>query len=169
MNTAIWQKVDLFARSVVPFIMSLLLVILSVVPTYIPDYNQVTPVFALIAIYHWPVYRPNLLSLLPVFFLGFIQDLLLGTPIGLYILVFLTVYGIVFFQRRFFIGRPFIIYWIGFAVIAALASIESYLLASAWHLTLLNFDIIAFQYCLLLGLFPIITWIFLRWQLAFLQ
>ena len=88
---------------------------------------------------------------------------------GLYTVVFLSVYGIVFFQRRFFIGRSFIYYWIGFALVAALALIESYLLASAWHLTLLEFDVIVFQYCLLLGVFPIIAWVFLRWQLAFLQ
>ena len=169
MNIAIWHKIDLFAKSTAPFLMGLLLVIFSVVPTHIPHYSQIAPIFAFVAIYHWSVYRPDLLSVLPVFLLGFIQDLLMGTPIGLYILVFLTVYGIVFSQRKFFIGRSFVFYWTGFAVIAALALLESYLLASVWHLTFLDFNAIIFQYFVLLGVFPLITWVFLKWQLMFLQ
>ena len=149
--------------------MSLVLVVFSVIPTYIPDFNQVSPIVALIAIYHWAVYRPNLLSLIPVFVLGLIQDLLIGTPVGLYVLVFLSVYGIVFSQRRFFIARSFVFYWVGFAVIAAFGLLESYFLASAWHLTILDFNVIIFQYLVLLGLFPVIAWILLKWQLMFLQ
>ena len=98
-----------------------------------------------------------------------VQDLLLGTPIGLYILVFLTVYGIVLSQRRFFIGKSIIFYWLGFATISALASIESYILASAWNLMFLGFDVLIFQYLILLGIFPIVVWLLLKWQMLILQ
>ncbi len=169
MNVAVWQKLDHFARSITPFFFTLLLTVLSVVPTHIPDYTQITPIFALVSVYHWAVYRPNLLPLLLVFVLGMVQDLLLGTPIGLYILVFLTVYGIVLSQRRFFIGKSFIFYWLGFATISALASIESYILASAWNLMFLGFDVLIFQYLILLGIFPIVVWLLLKWQMLILQ
>ena len=169
MNIAIWQKLDYLARSITPFGLSLILLVLSVLPTHIPGYMQIAPVLALISVYHWAIYRPNLLPIFAVFILGLLQDLLLGTPVGLYILVFLTVYGVVLSQRRFFVGKSFIFFWFGFAVISMLASIESYFLGSIWNVILLDFNAATFQYLILLGIFPAVAWVFLRWQQVFLQ
>ena len=169
MNIAIWQKLDYLARAVTPFCLSLLLVILSIIPTQIPSYMEIAPVLALVSIYHWAIYRPNLLPTISVFLLGLLQDLLIGAPVGLYTLVFLTVYGIVASQRRFFEKKSFIIYWFGFAVVSFLATIEGYLLGSVWHVTLLDFNVSIFQYLVSLGIFPSVAWIFLRWQQTFLQ
>jgi len=169
MNIAIWQNLDNLARSFIPFGLSLILVVLSVLPTHIPGYMQIAPILALISIYHWAIYRPNLLPILAVFILGLLQDLLLGTPVGLYVLVFLTVYGVVLSQRRFFVGKSFIFFWFGFAVISMLASIESYFLGSIWNVILLDFNAATFQYLILLGIFPAVAWVFLRWQQVFLQ
>ncbi len=169
MNIAIWQKLDYLARSFTPFGLSLILVVLSVLPTHIPGYMQIAPILALISVYHWAIYRPNLLPIFAVFILGLLQDLLLGTPVGLYVLVFLTVYGVVLSQRRFFVGKSFIFFWFGFAAISMLASIESYFLGSIWNVILLDFNAATFQYLILLGIFPAVAWVFLRWQQAFLQ
>jgi len=169
MNIAIWQKLDNLARSFTPFGLSLILVVLSVLPTHISGYMQIAPILALISVYHWAIYRPNLLPIFAVFILGLLQDLLLGTPVGLYVLVFLTVYGVVLSQRRFFVGKSFIFFWFGFAVISMLASIESYFLGSIWNVILLDFSAATFQYLILLGIFPAVAWVFLRWQQAFLQ
>ena len=169
MNIAIWQKLDYFTRSSTPFILSLILVILSVIPTYIPSYMAVAPVLPLVSIYHWAIYRPNLLPVFSVFILGLMQDILMGTPVGLYVLVFLTVYGIVLSQRRFFAEKSFIFYWLGFGAISLLASIESYLLGSVWNGVFLDSNAAAYQYIILLGISPTLAWIFLRWQQAFLQ
>ena len=169
MNIAIWQKLDYLARSITPFGLSLILLVLSVLPTHIPGYMQIAPILVLISIYHWAIYRPNLLPIFAVFILGLLQDLLLGTPVGLYILVFLTVYGVVLSQRRFFVSKSFTVYWFGFAVISMLASIESYFLGSIWNVILLDFNAATFQYLILLGIFPAVAWVFLRWQQAFLQ
>lgn len=169
MNIALWQKLDKFARFSTPFILSLILVILSVVPTYIPGSMAVAPILPLVSIYHWAIYRPNLLPVFTVFVLGLLQDLLLGTPVGLYVLVFLTVYGLVVSQRRFFVEKSFVFYWFGFAVTSMVASLECYLLGSLWNIMFLDFNAATFQYIILLGIFPALAWIFLRWQQAFLQ
>ena len=91
MNTGLWQKFDHLVRSSAPFVLSLVLVVLSVIPTHIPFYMEVAPILPLVSIYHWAIYRPNLLPVFAVFILGLLQDILVGTPIGLYTLVFLTV------------------------------------------------------------------------------
>ena len=100
---------------------------------------------------------------------GLVQDLLGGAPVGLHALVMLTVYGTVVWQRRFLVGKSFVIYWFGFALIGLGASAESWLLASLWNLVFLDLRAIFFQYLLAIGLFPVIAWIFLHWQRAFLQ
>ena len=169
MNIGLWQKLDYLVRSSAPFVLSLVLVVLSVIPTHIPVYMEVAPILPLVSIYHWAIYRPNLLPVFAVFILGLLQDMLFGTPVGLYVLVFLTVYGIVYSQRRFFIGKSFIFYWLGFAAVSMLASFESYFLGSVWNAVFLNFNAAIFQYLILLGIFPTLAWIFLRWQQAFLQ
>ena len=169
MNVALWHKLDFLSRAVTPFCLSLALVIFSIIPTQIPGYMEIAPTLALVAIYHWAIYRPNLLPTIAVFALGLLQDLLLGTPVGLYILVFLTVYGIVYSQRRFFVKKSFTIYWFGYAVISMLATLEGYILGSIWHVMLLDFNVSIFQYLLSLGIFPSVAWVFLRWQQAFLQ
>ncbi len=168
MNAVFWQRLDKAARSITPFGLTLFLVVLSVVPTRIPDYAEIAPVLALMSVYHWAIYRPNLMPLWAVFILGFLQDLLSGVPLGLYIIVFLTVYGVVLSQRRFFAGKSFMLYWLGFGIIAFGAALESWMLASLWNLTLLKFETVFFQYLVSLGIFPIVAWIFLRWQQALL-
>ena len=169
MNIGFWQKLDYVVRSSAPFVLSLILVVLSVIPTHIPVYMEVAPILPLVSIYHWAIYRPNLLPVFAVFILGLLQDILVGTPIGLYTLVFLTVYGIITSQRRFFAGKSFVFYWLGFAIISMLASFESYFLGSVWNVTILDFNAAIFQYLILLGIFPTLAWFFLRWQQAFLQ
>ncbi len=164
MNTARWQRLDLWARNTTPFGIAVLLVILNVIPTSIPDYAAITPTLALIAVYHWAIYRPNLLPLTAVFALGLLQDILSGAPLGVYVLVFLTAYGIVLSQRRFLTGKSFMIYWLGFAIIAFGAGVESWVLASIWNFALLDFHSLFFQSLILLGLFPIVAWMLLRWQ-----
>ena len=70
MNTALWQKLDQAARNITPFLLTLVLVFISVLPTRIPIYAEVAPVLALVAVYHWAIYRPNLMPLWCVFLLG---------------------------------------------------------------------------------------------------
>ena len=164
MSSIFWQRLDTAARSITPLALTLFLVILSVVPMRVPGYAEIAPVLALMAVYHWTIYRPNLMPLWSVFVLGALQDLLSGVPLGLYILVFLTVYGVVLSQRRFFAGRSFPLYWLGFGIMSFCATIESWFIASLWHLSLLSFETVFFQFLLSMGIFPLVAWVFLTWQ-----
>lgn len=168
MNITVWHRLDQWVRNITPVGLTLVLVIFSVVPLRIPGYAAIAPVLALMAIYHWAIYRPNLMPLGAVFVLGLLQDLLSGAPVGLNVLVFLTVFGVVLSQRRFFAGQSFLIYWVGFAIIAFGAGVESWLIASLWNMSVVDFRLIFFQYLLSLGIMPIVAWLFLRWQQAIL-
>ncbi len=169
MSSDFLQRADRWARNTTPFGLTLTLIIIGVLPLHIPEYAAIAPVFAVTSVYHWGVYRPHLLPSLAVFVLGLVQDVLSGTPIGLYAVVFLSLYGVCVFQRQFLVGKSFLVYWMGFGLIWFVASIELWALSSAWHLALLDIKGFVFQYLLTVGLFPFIAWIFLRWQQAFLQ
>jgi rod shape-determining protein MreD len=168
MNTAVWHKIDQSARNLTPFLLSLVLVVLTVLPSGIPSLAPVAPPLALMSIYHWTVYRPNQLPVVGVFAIGILHDLLSGAPLGLFTLVFLTAYGVTLTQRRFVAGKSFLIYWFGFALIAAGASLESWVFACAWTFSLLDPNAMIFQYLVTIGLFPLFAGVFLRWQQALL-
>jgi len=164
MKPSVWYRLDALARNLTPFGITLILVLLSVVPLYLPVYARVAPVLPVMAVYHWAMHRPRLLPAYAVFGIGFLQDVLTGMPIGVNIVVFLTVYGVVLSQRRFFAGKSFLISWLGFALVAAGAAVESWLLVSAFHVTLVDARAVLVQYLVTLGCFPIFALFFLSWQ-----
>ena len=169
MRPPLWQRLDAVARNLTPFGLTLILVILSVVPLHLPDFQRVAPGLTLMAVYHWAIYRPNLLPASVVFLIGVLQDALMGLPMGVSAVVFLTVYGVVLSQRRFFAGKSFAIVWFGFTLVAAGAAVESCLLVSAFNTAFLNPEAALYQYVVTVGVFPILAWGFLRWQRTFLR
>jgi len=164
MNITFWQRIDLTARNVTPFVISVLLVVLNVLPIPAPGINTITPIFALMSLYHWAIYRPNLMPFSAVFAIGLFQDLLGGAPVGLFTLVFLTIYGVAVTQRRFIAGKSFLIYWFGFVMLALAAAVESWVLGSAWYFAVLDLRPVVFQFLVSVGIFPILAWMLLQWQ-----
>lgn len=47
------------ARHMVPFIVTLMLVLLAATPTHVPGVVRVGPMLSLIGVYYWSVYRPT--------------------------------------------------------------------------------------------------------------
>lgn len=169
MTSGLWQRMDLLARQLTPFILTLALVILNAVPLHLPGLARIAPLLPLMAIYHWAIFRPRLLPAWVVFLIGVLQDVLSGTPIGVNALVFLAVYGAVLSQKKFFTGKSFAILWLGFALIAAGAMALSWVAVSVLSIALVEPRTVIFQYLLTLGLFPAVAWLLLTWQRAFLR
>jgi rod shape-determining protein MreD len=169
MTSGLWHRMDMLARQLTPSMFTLALVFINVVPFHIPEFSRVAPLLPLMAVYHWAIFRPKLLPAYAVFLIGLFQDVLTGTPIGVNALVFLIVYGVVLSQKRFFIGKSFLILWLGFSIIAAGASVISWAAVSLFYVTLVEPRTVFFQYLMTLGFFPAVAWLFLRWQRAFLR
>lgn len=166
---AVLQRLDRLARNVWPFILSLLIVMVSVLPFYIPDIGRIAPNLAVMAVFYWAIYRPDLFPVVAAFALGLWQDLLVGSPLGINALVLLMVHWAVNSQRRFFLGKSFSVVWWAFAVIATGASILFWLLSAAYHATLVAPAPVAFQLLLTVGLYPFMTWLFASTQHAVLR
>ena len=169
MKPSLWLRLDVLARKLTPFGLTVLLVLVGLIPLHVPDFSRVAPTLAVMAVYYWTIFRPGLLPAPAVFLVGLLQDILSGMPIGINTVVLLGVYGVVLSQRRFFAGKSFVILWLGFALVAGGAELASWLLISLYHSSVVAAQPVFFQYLVTLGSFPLLAWFFMRWQHAFLR
>ncbi|MBL6932848.1 MAG: rod shape-determining protein MreD [Rhodospirillales bacterium] len=169
MKPVFWSRLDTTARRLTPFGLTVLLVLINVLPLQMPGFARVMPLLPLMSIYLWAVHHPNLMPAYAVFLIGLLQDTLTGTPLGVNVMAYLIVYGTVVWQRRFLVGKSFAVIWVGFSLVGAGAMVITWLLISSYHSVLASPDAMAFQYLLSLGVFPLLSWLFMRWQQAFLS
>lgn len=166
---SLWIRLDTVARQLTPFLLTMLAVLVTVLPLQLPNLGMAGPVWPLMAVFYWGLYRPDLMPPAAVFVAGLMLDVLSGAPIGVNTLSFLLVHGVVAAQRRFFYGKPYAIVWLGFAFVSAGAFLASWLLASAWHGTMVAPRMLIFQFLLTVGCFPLLSWALLAWQRLFLR
>lgn len=159
MTDRLSQRLDRFARNLLPAFLSVVLVLLSAVPFYVPGYGQVAANWALMAVFYWSVYRPELMPNLLAFGLGLFLDILVGAPPGMNALILGLARAIVVTQSRVFRGISFTVLWCGFALIAIAAAMLKWMLASALNLTILIPDPALFQAALTIALFPFLVWV----------
>lgn len=139
---------------------------LSILPVHMPGYAALTPAFTLMALYHWTVYRPDLLPPSGLFAIGLAQDLLSGGPAGVGALTLLVARAAVLRGRRHLADRDFSAIWAGFLVLSAAAMLALWglhcLLALSW------FDLrdTVFRTALSVAIFPAASVVLGRLQRA---
>jgi rod shape-determining protein MreD len=164
MRLALFQReAGGFPNTLIPLTSTLVFVLLSVVPL------QVTPAFALMAVYHWTIYRAELLPPVAVFLAGLLLDFLNGTQyVGTSALSLLLVRTALLSQRRFFVNRPFPLLWAGFLLTAVIVIAFEWALVSALLRTLVGTRPFIFETVLTVASFPLGSYILTRLQRGFL-
>lgn len=169
MITAAFQRLDKSARHLAPFLTSVILVMLSALPVYIPGYGQVAVDVGLMTVFYWAIYRPDLFPAIAAFVLGLWQDILVGSPIGLHALILLLANWAIVSQRTFFQGKSFAVIWWCFSLVALAASIVSWVIVCALNVTLVSPVAVLFQAALTVGVFPFMAWLLARAQHAIVR
>lgn len=125
-----WTFRLLLAQSVI-----LLFLLLTVVSFSTPHAGDFKPFFLLMAVYYWAIYRPTIMPVAYTFALGLIVDILAYLPLGLTALVLVGFQMVVRHSRLFLMGQPFVMVWLGFAVLAFCYAIVLWFLMSvaAWE------------------------------------
>ncbi len=142
-------------------------VLLAVLPVRIPGYATLTPAFALMAVYHWTIYRPDLLPPAGLFVVGFAEDLLTGGPVGVNALLLLLARAAVLRQRRhFIINRTFPFVWSGFTLLTITAMFGLWTLHCLLQLSLSGFRAAVFRTVLTIAIFPAASFVLGRTQRA---
>ncbi|WP_417319468.1 rod shape-determining protein MreD [Emcibacter sp.] len=152
------KKNEIGFRGLMPFLLSLLLAIITVLPYKIPYFGNLMPFLTLIAVYYWTVVRPELLPVSAVFIIGLLQDILGGGPLGMMALLLLLVRQFVLLQGRNFLERDFLFNWLIFVIISLVFGFSSWAVASIYYKTVLNYWHAVGQSLLTIAMFPVITW-----------
>ncbi|MBF0324135.1 rod shape-determining protein MreD [Magnetospirillum moscoviense] len=169
MKPSVWVQMDGWVRHIVPTGVTLFLLFLTAIPTHIPGLAGITPMLPMMGVYYWAIYRPDLLPAWAAFLIGLLHDIIAGTPFGVNALVMVLVQGVSASQRKFFLGKSFMVAWWAFSLLAAGASALSWLMTSILSGRVIDPGPAFFQYFLTLGLFPLLTRVLARTQMAFLK
>ena len=161
---AVFTLVRRWMRNLVPVVTTFAFVLIGQLPLPVPLLADVAPAFALISLYYWVVFRPDLMPYAAVFGLGIVQDAVAGAPLGLYALVYLVVHALVLNQRRLIVGKPFWVFWSAFALVAPIAAFIAWLLASISRGTLLAPGTTFVALIMTVILFPAVAWVLVHAQ-----
>ena len=169
MITAAVQRIDRSARQLAPFLSSVILVMFSALPVYLPGYGQVVVDVGLMTVFYWAIYRPDLFPVIAAFVLGLWQDILVGSPIGLHAFILLLANWAIVSQRTFFQGKSFAVIWWCFSLVALTSALVSWILVCALNTTLVSSMAVIFQAALTVGVFPFMAWFLARAQHAIVR
>lgn len=117
------KKIEDGARLLIPYLLLVLLMVLSAVRLPFLPVDVVKPPLVLMAVYYWAIYRPTLLPASLCFFAGVLTDILGGTPLGINAFIMVLTYWIVRDQRRFLRGQSYGTIWAIFGFVAILSSL----------------------------------------------
>jgi rod shape-determining protein MreD len=164
-----FQRLDRSARLLAPFFLSIVLVMLSALPVYLPGYGQIAVDVGLMTVFYWAIYRPDLFPAVAAFALGLWQDILVGAPIGMHALILLLANWAIVSQRTFFQGKAFGVIWWSFSLVSLVAGLMSWVIVCGLNVTLISPVPALFQAMLTVGAFPFMAWFLARAQHAILR
>ena len=169
MRRSVWHRMDALSRQMTPFLLALALMLLGVVALHVPGWARIAPLLSFMAVYHWAIYRVDLMPAYAVFAIGLLQDVLAGTPLGVFTLIYLLAYGTALSQLRYLAGRTFFVVWLGFVLISAGAMALAWMMVSALKGGVIDPAALLHQYLLLIGIYPLVARLFLAWQARVLR
>jgi rod shape-determining protein MreD len=112
-----------------PWILCALGTLLLATPIRVLGLQLPEPVFALAPAFAWAMIRPSILPPFALLLLGLYMDALWDTPAGLWPACLLCAYAPVLVLRNVLAGQSFIIMWVWYAAVCALAfAVGTYLL-----------------------------------------
>ena len=153
-------RINRVLRGSIPFWLTFLLALMTVVPLRIDGFAIVTPSLVSIAVFYWSLHRPYLMPAPIVFLLGIISDILTGAPMGLSSLMLLIIHAIAVSQRHIFVGKAFVMSWWGYFLVATGIALLSWVIACLYSLTLIPILPVLMQLALTLLVFPLLAWCF---------
>ena len=124
------QKCDLAIRQTLPFLTAFIAALLMATQTHVPRLNSMMPMLTLGVVFFWAVHRPLLFGMGSAFVIGLMQDLITGVPLGLGTFILLLTRAGVTPQARLFLGKPLVVHWWGFILLALVAALLSWVLAA---------------------------------------
>lgn len=125
-------------RDTLPVAIAVLFILVEATQFRIPHLPPVAPALAMLAVFHWTVFRPETMPAWAAFLLGLLHDLVTAEPLGLSALVFVLLQGGCLSQRRWFVATSFPVGWALFGLIAFAAAFCVWALLSIYQQQVLD-------------------------------
>lgn len=156
-DVPVLEKLDWAARLLFAQGVLFGLLVLNLIGFAIPYTGEIRPMFVLMAVYYWAIYRPTLVPPFVVFALGIVMDIISDYPLGMNAFVLLAVQWSVRRQRVFLMGQSYGMVWIGWAAVCALAACLHWLLFSLFSWQVISPQPAISSVILSIGLYPLVT------------
>ena len=148
--------------SLAPPLTGALLVLATATPLYMGHVGEIAPQLGVAAVFFWTVHRPDLMTFGAAFGIGLVADLATGAPLGMSALILIVLRRVVLAWRRFFVGKPFHVLWLGFALAAFPAALAGWSIASVYLFEALDIVRALTQAVFTVVLFPPVAWLLAR-------
>lgn len=152
----LWRQLDMVSRAAFPAAITVLLLLALAAPFHLPGQAQLQPAAALACVFFWSLFRPSSMAPPVVFAVGLLLDLLGLEPVGISVLILLAVHGLAV-RWRVLAAQGFLMVWLAFVAVAAVAAVADWALTSVLTFRLLPVSPAMFQFGLTAGLYPILA------------
>jgi len=169
MRMPLTQLLDELARRLVPFALSVLLVLAGTLPWPVPNYADIAPSFSIMVVFFWTITRPDLMPNIAALAIGLVEDVMQGAPLGFNAMVMLIACGLARSQQPHIAGRPFALHWAAFVIIATLAELLRWALLSAIASGFVGLAPVSLHLLMTVAVYPVLAWVLTRCQSAFLR
>lgn len=132
------QQADIAWRASLPVAFTIFLLFASLLSWHLPRLGTVASALVMISVFFWTVHQPGLMTKWGVLGIGLLHDFLMLAPFGVGLLVLLAVHGAALWQRKPLNNMPFLLIWAVFGLVAASATMLTWLLVCFLQDTLVN-------------------------------
>ena len=153
------ENIKLSLQHSLPFLLSLLYILINYAPSRLWVLNDVRPAVGVICVFYWMLCRPDLFNMVTVFVLGFISDILSSAPMGADIISYLAVYVAISNLASFFNNKPFTFIWFGFSVVFIAVELLKWLLSSVYYAQFLPLGKLFFTLLFTIACYPVFSFI----------
>jgi rod shape-determining protein MreD len=144
-----------------PTLTTIATLLLMMLPIWLQ--GPLLPQFGLLGVCYWAINRPALMPAAAAFFIGLVQDLWLGMPLGVNASLLMLVSLILSGQHLVFVSRPFSFAWLIMVPTAMLYALCSWALAALGGQSTPLLPLLL-QTIITVLLYPIATWLHARIQ-----
>ncbi len=139
-----------------PFVTSVLWVLVSYLPLDTFTANNLRPDVGLTCVFFWTLYRPDVFNLFSVYLLGLVVDIVTSAPFGSNVFSFLVMYLLVSNLAAYFTAKPFVVTWYGFALFGLITMLARWLLVSVYYSQFLPLPMLMFSVLATIACYPVI-------------
>ncbi|MAR79027.1 MAG: rod shape-determining protein MreD [Rhodospirillaceae bacterium] len=155
MPNLISQNLVKFIKNSLPGFSLFIFIFFTMVPLGLSPYKFSTYI-AIVPIFYWSIYRPDLFPIYFVFIAGLLYDFISGGPLGQWGLIFLLLRIGMESQRRILIGKKFNVEWLAFTLVLLIVLFIVFLIGFLTYGTLVNFTEFIFQIIINIVFYPLI-------------